>query len=147
MIFGTRHTGLVVRDIEKSLEFYQGTLGLKLIHRTIEEGHFIEKIVGLPLVKLEWAKLEAADGSLVELLQYHSHPDSGTHKNYPSNRHGCSHIAFDVDNIDALYQLLKKEGIHSNSEPQMSPDGTLKLFYCHDPDGIILEFAGKVKSE
>jgi catechol 2,3-dioxygenase-like lactoylglutathione lyase family enzyme len=147
MILGTRHTGLVVRDIEKSLRFYAETLGLRLVQRIVETGPGIENVLGLNGVKIEWAKLEADDGSVLELLQYHSHPDKGTGGNYPSNRHGCSHIAFNVDNLDYLYEILTEKGIHCNCEPQMSTDGKVKLIYCHDPDGIILEMVESLEKK
>ena len=81
-----RHTGLVVRDLEQSLHFYQDILGLTVWKRTLETGAFIEKVVGIPGVSLEWVKLKLPDDTMIELLQYHSHPDQKpfqTSKNAP----------------------------------------------------------------
>jgi len=139
MILSTRHTGLVVRDIERSIAFYCDVLGLEVWRRAVEEGNYIDNVVGIKNVRLEWAKLKAPDRSLVELLQYHSHPSAAPLENVPSNRVGCSHISFTVIDSEAIYQTLVEEGYDCNCAPQLSSDGQVKVFYCHDPDGIILE--------
>ncbi len=146
MIVSTRHTGLVVRDLNKSLVFYEEILGLTIWKRDRESGIYIEQVVGIPGVVLEWAKLRAPDGSMVELLQYHSHPEKGEIKNAAANTLGCSHIAFTVTDIEELYQVLCAKGYHCNSVPQQSPDGLVKILYCHDPDGIILELVEEIRS-
>lgn len=142
MIIANRHTGLVVKSIDTSLEFYSGLLGLPLWKRAFEDvPAYIDSLVGIKDVKLEYAKLKFPDGTLLELLQYHSpEPLNNSGSPYPSNRHGCSHIAITVKNIDHFYENLVEYGIHCNSRPLRSPDGNVKVFYCHDPDGIILEF-------
>ena len=42
------HTGFVVSDMERSLEFYQDLLGLKQERNQILEGEFISELVGYP---------------------------------------------------------------------------------------------------
>lgn len=140
MIVRTRHTGLVVEDLERALVFYRDILGLQVWRREFEtDATYIEKLVGLSGVNVEWAKLRVPDGTLVELLQYHSHPERKPAGQYPSNRHGASHIAFTVDDLEKVYRKLREHGVHCNSEPLRSPDGRVKVLYCHDFDGIILE--------
>ncbi len=143
MISSIRHAGIVVRDLDESLKFYCGILGLSIYMRHIEpSGQFIDKLVGLNKVKLEWAKLIIPSGGLIELLQYHSHPDPDVLKcpeMFPANRLGCSHISLTVDNLSKVYDELNKNGYKSNSEPLLSPNGKVKILYCHDPDGTILE--------
>ena len=41
MITEIRHTGLVVKNLDKMLRFYQG-LGLYIVSRDIEKGNFIK---------------------------------------------------------------------------------------------------------
>ena len=145
MILSTRHTGLVVRDMEKSLIFYRDILGLSVLKQMKETGPYIERVVGIPDVTLEWIKLQAPDGSLVELIQYFS--GSGAQQeieDFPSDRIGCSHIAFTVKDVDQLYRTLIKKGYYCNSAPQISPDGSVEVMYCHDPDGIIVELVEDV---
>ena len=139
-----RHIGLVVHDLENSLNFYRDLLGLTILVRAKEEGIFIEKLVGIPGVSLEWVKLKLPDDSIIELLQYHSHPDQNPIDNTLSNKLGCSHVAFTVDNLEKVYSKLRDKGIHCNSEPLISPDGKAKVLYCHDPDGIILELVEEI---
>jgi catechol 2,3-dioxygenase-like lactoylglutathione lyase family enzyme len=134
-----RHAGLVVQNIDVSIKFYSDLLGLPVASRKIEDGLFIAQIVGIPNVRLEWAKLRDENGIILELLQYHSHPDHLPLGNYPSNRHGASHVAFTVENLDAVYSKLLHKKVHCNSAPQTSPDGKTKVLYCYDPDGIPLE--------
>ncbi len=147
MILGTRHTGLVVRDLKTSLAFYKDVLGLQEWKRAVEEGAYIETVVGISGVRLEWVKLRAADGSVLELIQYHSHPETSTGiELVPSNRLACPHVAFTVRNVNEAYGVLKQKGCVCKSAPQLSPDGAAKVMYCHDPDGIILELVEEMKT-
>ena len=52
MILNTRHVGLVVEDIEKSIKFYQA-LGLTVWKRQIESGGFISTVVGMTMLRLK----------------------------------------------------------------------------------------------
>lgn len=133
-----RHTGLVVRDLEKALAFYGNVFGFSVQSRAVETGDFIEKLVGIDAVELEWVKLAADDGSLLELLQYHSHPGDSAEK--PAvNALGCSHVAFTVEDVDAVHKALLDNGGSVISTPQPSPDGNVRVMYARDPEGIILE--------
>jgi len=141
MVKSVRHTGLVVVDLERSLGFYRDILGLIPCRCMTESGEFIEKVVGFPGAVVEWVKLQAPDGSLIELLQYHTASD-GSYDGKAFAKADClgfSHIAFTVRDIEILYNCLCQKGYHCNSAPQMSPDGMVKVMYCHDPDGIIVE--------
>ena len=135
-----RHVAFVVQDLKKSMYFYRDILGLKEYKREIEEGEFIEKLTGIKSVKLEWIKFIIPEGGLIELLQYHSHPDKVLfEKNARSNQIGCSHVALTVSNLENLYIKLSKENFICKSKPLISPNGLAKVLYCHDPDGSIIE--------
>lgn len=145
MILGIRHSGLVVRDLERSLTFYLA-LGLTLWKREVENSPFISTVVGIQNVTLEWAKLHAPGGSMVELLQYHSHPDVRPLEKAPSNRLGCSHVAFTVEDIDATCQQIISLGGSAVNAPAMAPNGAVRVAYCHDPDGILMELVEEVRN-
>lgn len=142
MISSIRHVGIVVRDLNKSLTFYSGVLGLEIYRRYVEEGPFIDQITGLTHVRMEWVKLIIPKGGLIELLQYHSHPDPKVATPptlAPSNALGCSHVALTVSNLDEVYAKIRSHGFFTKSPPLLYPNKAGKILYCHDPDGTILE--------
>lgn len=143
MVLNIRHTGLVVRDLNRSIIFYEG-LGLTVWRREQEVGTFIDSVVGIPHVRIEWAKMKCRDGSLVELLQYQSHPDNQPLANAPSNRLGCSHIAFTVDDIARICGEIVRLGGSVVNPPALAPDGLVRVAYCHDQDGILLEVVEEI---
>ena len=138
MIKAVRHTGVVVRNLEGSAEFYI-SLGFFEISRAIEEGVFIDTVVGLQKTKLEWMKLKAPDGYLLELLQYHSHPDEKSIKKQKSNQLGCSHLAFSVGDISAVCEKIKRIGGSMVNLPALTKDKKVKVAYCHDNEGNLME--------
>ena len=138
MIVKTRHTGLVVTDIIASIEFYEN-LGLKAWIQQNENGDFISQVVGLDNVELVTAKLKVTDGSVLELLEYKSHPAKATASLYSSNKHGCSHIAFTVKNVDEMAVKVVQLGGSIVNVPVISANGLVKVMYCHDLDGILIE--------
>jgi catechol 2,3-dioxygenase-like lactoylglutathione lyase family enzyme len=141
-----RHAGLVVRDLERSLAFYRDIIGLTVRVRMTESGEYIERVVGIPGAVLEWAKLECPEGSLVELIEYKKGMDpAGDPGNATPDRRGFSHVAFTVGDIEDLYRTLTGLGFHCNNPPEPSPDGLVKVMYCHDPDGIIVELVEELK--
>ena len=137
---------MVVRDLERALTFYQA-LSLKIWKREEESGHFIDTVVGIQGVRLEWAKMQAPDGSLVELLQYHSHPNDQPLQNVSSNRLGCSHIAFTVDDLAHTCQLVDRLGGSVVNPPTTAPNGKVRVAYCHDLDGILMELVEELVSD
>ena len=72
MIKNIRHTGIVVRNLDNAVRFYEG-LGLSLFKREVEKGSYIDKVVGINNVIIETAKLKSSCGALVELLEYKYH--------------------------------------------------------------------------
>lgn len=133
-----RHIGIVVRDLEKSKKFYETVFKLTAVKQIVEEGEFIEKLVGIENASIHWVKLSAKDGTIIELLEYKNNPFTQI-DNYPANRLGCSHIAVSVEDIEETYQELLLFGCKTNSKPLFSPDGKVKVMYVHDLDGTIIE--------
>ena len=138
MIIKTRHTGLVVEDLSASIAFYEG-LGLSVWKHESENGGFISQVVGLKNAEIETAKLKLPDESVIELLEYKSHPTEPTITNYPSNKHGCSHVAFTVKDVEEISSKIIRLGGSIVNPPALSANGTVKVMYGHDLDGILIE--------
>ena len=138
MISNLRHTGIVVNNLDKCLNFYL-SLGFYEVSREIETGSYIDNLVGLNNVKLECVKLALNENIALELLKYHSHPYENNHLPRMSNRVGCSHIALTVSNILECFNLISQNGGGSINQIQTSPNGKVKVVYCYDPEGNIIE--------
>ena len=138
MINSIRHAGIVVRDLEKAADFYR-SLGFVDNNSATEEGDFIDQVTGLKGTKLEWIKLKAPDGNLIELLKYHSHPQDEEISKQKSYKLGSSHIAFTVDNINEMCKLIENAGGSIVNPPALSNDKKVKVSYCHDVEGVLME--------
>lgn len=139
MAIGIRHTGLVVQNLERSIAFYRDVMGLKLAMQDVESGDFIDNVVAIDGVELKYCKMVCQDDSMIELIEYLTHPDKPIEGNWPSNRIGNSHICYTVKDIDLLHATLIEMGLNCNCTPQVFPNGKVKVMYCHDPDGIMVE--------
>ena len=138
MIQATRHTGIVVRDMEKSLHFWRDILGLKVVIDFWEEGEFIDTVQNLAGVKVHMIKLIAPDGTMIELLKDEHHPGKEPSKRALCDR-GISHIAFTVADVEESFRALRDDGCEVLSDPITSPDEKARLFFVRDPEGHLLE--------
>ena len=143
-ITGARHGGITVSDLDCSLEFYSGLLGLELLWRGELPATVIGRIVGVPeATAFDVAFLQIPGSETqVELVQYHGvTQESGAA--LPS-RHGSGHFCVFVQNIDALHADLATKGVRFRSdgpvEMTTGPNAGGKSLYALDPDGYIFEF-------
>ncbi len=138
MILATRHTGIVVRDMEKSLRFWRDVMGLSVAVDFREEGRFIETVQALSGVRLRMVKLRAPDGTMIELLHDEAHPTPPPGANRLCES-GIRHVAFTVADVESAWRAMRKEGCEILSEPVTAPDGKARLFFARDPEGNLME--------
>jgi len=139
MITQIRHTGLVVNDLEGMMHFWCDLLGFRVAKKMEESGPHIDAMMGMTDVRLTTVKLATCDGSLIELLHFHSHPGRPVWEGSPCST-GFTHVALTVDDLDSAYVKLAEAGVSFNAPPQRSPDGYAKVAYGRGPEGILLEF-------
>jgi len=137
MIRCIRHTGIVTGNIAASLYFYRDLLGFEIVKKMDESGTYIDNMSGLEKVQVTTIKMSAADGQMIELLYYPSHPRMKTMRNI--NDIGIAHLALAVDDLDKAYGDLLGQGVPFNAPPQFSPDGYAKVTYCRAPEGTFIE--------
>jgi catechol 2,3-dioxygenase-like lactoylglutathione lyase family enzyme len=145
------HVGVIVSDMDRSIDFYCNVLGFDLSQRVdLCTGETVEKGVGVPGAALQLAHLKLGDNTtLIELLCY-THPKS---KPIPAdakpNDIGVGHVAFNVDEPESYYERLKSKGVKFISPGVMESSTGEKFCYFYDPDGAVLEFikppAGQLK--
>ncbi len=138
------HVGIIVQNLAAAKEFFLD-LGLVLQGEATVKGEWAEKVIALKNVKADIAMLQTPDGQMsVELSQFHT-PPSAKEEHYPlSNTLGIRHIAFIVDDIDAIVARLKSKGTETFSDVQNYQD-VYKLCYIRGPEGIILELAEELR--
>ena len=136
------HHGFTVGDLDTSLRFYRDTLGFDLV-RVSERANLpsYDTILGYRDVKLKVALLRhPVNEFLLELFQYLNPP--GTKRELDNCYVGSSHVAFEVDDIDAQYRTLQEAGYGAINPPvDVVRDGTkvARAMYALDPDGISVE--------
>lgn len=135
-----RHIGVVIADIEQSLDFYVNTLGFKISKQADESGQCIDNFLNLTDTEVTTIKMSDDNDNILELLYFSSHRDeSDKNKARALNEIGCSHFALTVSNLDDLHSNLIEKGIQFNYPPQVSDDGKVKVAFCRDPDGTFIE--------
>lgn len=137
------HVGIVVEDLPAAKAFFLD-LGFEVQGEGGLEGALLENVVSLPDAKTEFVMLQTPDGGAnLELIKYHRPPDEAGIQPNAANTLGIRHIAFVVEDLDAIVAHLKKNGTEIFSEIQRF-EGSYKLCYVRGPEGIILELAEEI---
>lgn len=147
MLSSIDHINIVVTDLERMVRFYTDLLGNRVTKRVTISGEWIDRVVGLTGAKGEVVYLELPSGPRIELIRYLSPAGSSPEGLDISNTFGIRHIAFKVEDIDAVYGKLKAAGVEFLSEVQIVPDSQVtyaggvrkRLVYFRDPEGNLLE--------
>ena len=141
-----RHAGIVVSDLERSISFYCGLLGLREATVAEESGPFLDGLLGMSEARINTVKLGGGDGSsLLELLAFKE--PASVARDCPLNAIGPTHFALTVLDLDGLYQRLSAEGVPFNAPPAVSPNGKAKVAFCRDPDGTFIELVEELNTE
>ena len=142
-VIGFRHSGIIVKSMESSVNFYKNILGLELIQEFTDESEYINKITGITDGVAHFVKLRMPDGTVLELLEYPTHPTES--HNLSIINVGICHIALQVDSAELMYTKLVRKGIKVLSKPILSSEGIATVFFCLDPDNVRVEFVEMVK--
>jgi lactoylglutathione lyase len=123
------HTMVRVSDIDASLDFYCGKLGLVEIRRVeSQQGRFTLIFLAAPD---DEAQARETRAPMIELT-YNWDPEA-----YSGGRN-FGHLAYQVDDIYALCDRLMKSGVTINRPPR---DG--RMAFIRSPDGISIELLQK----
>ncbi|WP_308184967.1 lactoylglutathione lyase [Neisseria polysaccharea] len=122
------HTMLRVGNLEKSLDFYQNVLGMKLLRRKdYPEGRFTLAFVGYG---------DETDSTVLELTH-----NWDTERYDLGNAYG--HIAIEVDDAYEACERVKPQGGNVVREAGPMKHGTTVIAFVEDPDGYKIEFIQK----
>lgn len=154
-ILGHRHTGIIVKDFDKMLNFYMG-LGLELRRRDLEEGTFIDGLLNTKNILLESAKLILENDTTpfqykfqLELMKIKTDvegmKDEGASLDgfdFLKRPCGILDIAFTVDDIQTVMNYIVSQGGDLIGKPLKASAGFPALHcYARDPEGNVLHLA------
>jgi glyoxylase I family protein len=118
------HIAVLCSDYNASKQFYTGILGLTVIKETYRAERRSYKL-----------DLALNGEYIIELFSF---PDPPQRPSRPEAT-GLRHLAFEVDDIDAAVQYLKKHGIEVEDIRVDELTGKQFAFFA-DPDNLPLEF-------
>lgn len=133
---GIHHNEITVRDLDESLKFYTDVLGLepsKELKRHVKE---MEQSGKMKNVKMDIAVLQVGEDRF-ELIQYLNREGKKTDVN-PWD-YGAQHIAFEVDDVQEVYEKLKKTDVEIITHPEANEEFGANWMYFKDPDGGTVE--------
>lgn len=137
------HVGIVVDDLADAIGFFV-ELGLEPGGKGQVEGDWVDRIIALHGTKAELAMLRTPDGDAeIELVKFHSPPAQTGDPQAPSNTPGLRHLAFLVDDIDAVVAGLRARGTELVGE-LVQYENSYRLCYVRGPEGIIVELAERI---
>jgi catechol 2,3-dioxygenase-like lactoylglutathione lyase family enzyme len=137
------HVGIVVDDLAAATEFFV-ELGLVLQGEGPVEGRWVDRVVGLEGVRADIAIMQTPDGNgRLELTKFHSPSNQGDNRHAPANTPGIRHVAFAVEDIDAVVAGLRARGAELVGELERYED-SYRLCYVRGPEGIIIELAEQI---
>jgi glyoxylase I family protein len=126
------HICIGVSDIEASLAFYTGVLGMDVVFDVELEGAGLDSVTGgaAQQGRMIGGLIGAA---MVELLSLGAVPDC------PSGPHlGYTNISFRVDDLDATYDAVTHRHPGVRADPPVDIGG-VRMFFIYDPDGTPIE--------
>lgn len=155
---GINHLALVSSDMARTVDFYQGVLGMPLV-KTVElpvrmGQHFFFDCGGGDMLAFFW--FPSAPAGVPGVSAPAARPDTGE---LMSAVGSMNHVAFAVpaEKIEEYRERLLEAGIpcsevanHDDSEwgisKEVHPGVFVRSIYFQDPDGILLEFAATTRA-
>lgn len=123
------HTGISVYNMEESVAWYQKNLGFEVV----KDDGFV------PPLKAKIVFLEK-DGYQLELFEYEEPkkiPEERLMPNTDLQTVGTKHVAFAVDDMDALKAKFVENGVDIAHEVRMGGDAVM---FVRDCNGVLIEF-------
>jgi len=123
------HTMIRVKDLDKSVEFYTGLLGMKLLSRNdYPGGKFTLAFVGYG---------DASTNAVIELTHNWDQEEAYDLGN------GFGHVAIGVPDIYGTCEKLEAAGANIPRPPGPMMHGTTVIAFVDDPDGYKIELIEK----
>jgi glyoxylase I family protein len=131
MLIGFEHIGVTSSDLDRTIAFYCGQLGLKLLLRKQQP-------------RGEMAFLDAG-GGMLEVFAPNGHITRS--RDVPPLEAGMRHLTLAVTDVDALIAELEASGAEIVEYPRPAHNTEMfkRVAFCRDPDGVVVELAERAE--
>jgi catechol 2,3-dioxygenase-like lactoylglutathione lyase family enzyme len=139
LIQGFDHTSFTVADVERAVAFWRDVMGFAVADLSLREGEWLGAVVGVQGARCRIAHLHG-HGTHLEFIQYLV--SAGDDVTGPPNRPGTAHVAFVVEDIEAMAQRMLEAGASEQGRITRCTSGAAAgclAVYLKDPNGIIVE--------
>jgi len=136
------HIAISTPDLGRLVSFYRDVLGFEVIEEFAwQKGDQpADQVVGLKDSSAKAVMLKGGDFHM-EIFEFQSPPAKNLDPDRPVCDHGLTHFSFEVTDVQAVYDRLKKAGMRFHCPPEKLGDlGTAT--YGRDPDGNVIELQG-----
>ena len=143
-VIATIHTSFSVSDIDRSLAFFRDALGGEVTSKGPRSPALIQAITGVEGAEVLIAYVRGP-GHSIELIEYIKPETRSSVRPQPCDT-GFSHIAYDVDDIDAVIKAARDHSVEPIGPVvaiDQGPNRGSRVAYLRDPDGITIEFIEK----
>jgi len=135
------HVGVSVKDMSRSMRFWQQLLDQAPRDRRVLEGPQLGTLVGYPGIRIDSCWFDLPGGVALELLHYldRSEPPYDPATAHPGNVHLCLR----VDDMGVARSRAVQSGARPVSDEPIEvlagPKAGTRLAYLRDPDGVTIE--------
>jgi glyoxylase I family protein len=129
-LLGFEHIGMTSGDLDRTIAFYCGLLGFKLVLRK-------------PQIKGEAAFLDAGGG----MLEVFAPGPVDAVRDVPPHEAGVRHLTFAFTDIGAMIEKLAAAGVEIIEQPRIAHNTEMfkRVSFVRDPDGIIVELVERAE--
>ena len=141
------HTGFIVEDLDRALDFYTRVLGMNIEREpAVSDTPWIAEVVGYPEVKMRQAYVGVGDGHSIELIEYMHPRGEARSDQFDRNRPGSTPAAMVVDDVHSWRERLAAEGIKTfgpDYERDLEYPWARYAIYFQDPVGHWVEMVSR----
>jgi glyoxylase I family protein len=122
---GLEHVGMTCSDVEQTIAFYCGLLGLKLaLRKAAPNGEVIFLDTGAGMLEIGCPVAEITRS-----------------RDVPPHEAGIRHVTFAFSDVDAMVKRLAAAGIEpiEGPRPAYYSEMLKRVVFFRDPDGILVE--------
>lgn len=137
--------GIVVRDIDKSAQFYTNAIGFKEVNGFPVTGDLGRKIGLIDNHPTKVRVFVLDDGDLatrIKLLSFPEAPGQVADRRFIHTTLGINYLTLYVTSTDKVLERLKRAGVKTIGETPVALNPSTRLTAVKDPDGNFIELIG-----